>query len=218
MRHILLTSAVAATLMAGSASALTVFSDSTSFNGALGAGTSSVTETFDTNASGNSLTFSGVTSTFNANGNLNGQHTIIGGLFSLFIEGDAPIVMSWALPSNVIGIGFDVNGVNSSAFDGVAMTINDGTGSQTLNLFDAAGGTGSSTSGYAGFLGANAFSSVSFSGPGGFGASGDGFSLDNLQIVTQGTTSPVPLPAGGLLLLTGLAGIAAYGRKKKVAA
>lgn len=42
---------------------------------------------------------------------------------------------------------------------------------------------------------------------------GSGIFADNLQFVLEDTTAPVPLPAAGLLLLSGLAGAAALRRK-----
>lgn len=213
MFKILVTSALA-TLIAGAAgAAVTTFSDSGSFNAALPGATTSIVETFDGAASGNVLNFSGVTSTYNPNGNGFATHQILGGRLDLFIEGDAPITMDWALPSDVIAIGFDVFDANSSAFDGVVMTINDGSGAQSFSLFDVAGGTGSTTDGYVGFIGANTFSSVSFTGPGGFGSSGDALDFDNLQIVTQ--TAVVPLPAAGWMLFAGVGAVTALRRRKQ---
>ncbi|WP_165971736.1 VPLPA-CTERM sorting domain-containing protein [Meridianimarinicoccus aquatilis] len=209
-------SAIATLLAAQSAQAVSLFDSSVAFNAALPVGSATTTETFGSSATGNVLTFSGITSTFAPNGNTFGKHAISGGVLDLFIEGDAPILMTWDLPSDVVGLGFDVFGVNSANFDGVFITIDDGSGAQNYNLYETAGGSSSGNiDGFVGFIFAGPVASVSFSGPGGFGFSGDDFDIDNLQIVTQSGTSVVPLPASLPLALAGLGAFAAIrGRRK----
>jgi len=63
----------------------------------------------------------------------------------------------------------------------VSATFDDGSGAQSLLLFDVVGGSGNSSDGFAEFLGMGPTPSIVFSSPGGFNGS-TVWALDNLVL------------------------------------
>lgn len=123
-------------------------------------------------------------------------------------------------PSFIPSLIFDFVGVGS-AIGAIVDFGSVGTGLQ-IEAFDGAGGSGSLLSSAStiteSFLGVSTagIKSVVFSQAGGTQAS---WLLDNLTYTYDDTAvSPVPLPAGGLLLLGGFGLLAGLKRKKKRAA
>ncbi|MEM9838547.1 MAG: hypothetical protein AAF830_05265 [Pseudomonadota bacterium] len=179
---------------------VTTYDNLADFTAAIG-GAPTTSETFDNDIpSGDPLTFdSGVAVT--KGGTVFGNR-VTGGRYETFTDGDNPTTEIWTFPIPIIGFGMDVFSVNSSSFDGVQVTINDGSGDQTFVLFDILfpGGGPSNGDGFVGFTTMSAITSVVFTGVGdGAMNVGDIWSADNL-VFAQGNVAPeVPVPAAALL-------------------
>ncbi len=207
----------AALFLTGTANAaVTSYDNSTDFMNALSFGSSIVSDTFDNDisASDTIVLDNGVTSNAvrpNSVGN-----RVIGGEYHGFVDADGFLganTISWSLLGNTYAFGFDVRGANSTAFDGVQITVNDGSGDQSFLLYDVVNGTGSNAAGFAGFVGTGSIASISFTGVG--GAGGDSFYFDNATFALGSSTATVPLPAALPLMLAGFGALGFASRRRK---
>jgi hypothetical protein len=136
--------------------------------------------------------------------------------------GDAPSV-SFSVPTTDDGVIFSFTALNRFAVTGFAVNaVGSNSGA------DASGTTFSVDGGPPLSFGVvNNFGPVSFAGgfaPGAKYATGDSFTIqffenavNDISYGVSFTTSPIPVPAAGLLLLTALGGAAALRRRKKTA-
>lgn len=187
--------------------------------GASSAATMTVTETFESFSSGDTITTQLDGLTVSAEGS--GEAMIASASFPVVAGEPLGIYNTSTGP---LGTGFEL----SLTFDfiGVASQIgalvdfgNSGDGLM-LEIFDGVGGTGTS-------LGAASVTTETFLGLSATGIKSAVFSqvgtgatwmLDNLTYTYDDIAPAVPLPAGGLLLLSGLIGGGALARKRKARA
>lgn len=200
MKDALLGCAAALSAIGFAHAGVTTYDNLADFTAAIGAAPTT-TDTFDnTIAPGPSITFdSGVVVEYSGSSNQNG---VVGGVYETFSDGDNPTLETWTFPTPIIGFGMDVFGVNRGDFDGVQVTINDGSGDETFLLHDIIFPSGgpSAGDGFVGFTTMSSITSIVFTAVGGFGSnSGDVWRADNL-IFAQGDVAPeVPVPAAALL-------------------
>ncbi len=112
----------------------------------------------------------------------------------------------WTFPAPIRAIGFDVIAANANGFGGAQVRIPLNGGLETFVLHDIIDRRGLVTSGFVGFVSAEDFDSIEFTGTPAVGVS-DSIGLDNVRI---GGVSAVPLPlafpllGSALLVLIGL--------------
>ncbi len=187
------------------AAVITVYTDRTAWENALG-GAVITTDTFSNPiASADVIAFdSGIVSTAIPNGfGLNG---VSGGRFNGYVCsvgggcGPTPDEFNWAMPTAVNAIAGDFTAVNSGG--GLAFDI-DSLGHDGTAIYDEIGGS----DGFYGIISDMAFNSVQLRCA---GLCGDSFLIDDLSFASA---APAPAPGSLLLIALGLAGLGACRRK-----
>lgn len=203
---------VALVLTSGTASAITVFSDRTLFEAAVGPLT---TETFD-NTIGTAPTImfdGGITSTKSSDGIPPTLNRVEFGVFSGFVARDDFRNISFTFPDPIFAFGADFKDVESLFVSGLFDNSN-----ETLSISDTIAGS----AGFFGLSSSNAFTQILFTTnagvvlfPGGSPLGGDSFDVDNLSVSTSAAVSPVPLPAALPLLAAGIGAMGFMGWRKR---
>ncbi len=189
--------------MVTAAQAVTIFTDQSAWEAAVTGSTT--TDDFNNTyiPTANSITLgSGIQSTFVGTGSL-ASNAVLNRNFVTFVGVGKQRETQWDFPTAVTAFAFDFLSIMNLTVSGDF----DGSGNQTISVFDEAG-----TSGFFGILGQNAFTSILF------GSNSltveDGINLDNAYFVAA-----IPIPAALPLFGTGIALMVFFGwrRKRKAA-
>ncbi|MGF1500175.1 MAG: VPLPA-CTERM sorting domain-containing protein [Paracoccaceae bacterium] len=198
-----LVSAVLATAISTAAGAapFQVFTDRAAWEAAVGGAT--ITEDgFDNDiADADSITFdSGVVSTNSGGTRFLVDNMIDDGIYENAVDGDgaqASLLITWTFPEAIFAFGADWDDTTNAGI--LTVTGNfDGMGDETVNFGSVLGDPGE---GFLGIVGMGDFTQIAFGTA--LATEGEIFDADNL-VFAAAPDGVIPLPAGLVLMLTGL--------------